>query len=171
MDFQLSIDFAKKLSMMARTEKGEEARNYFIECEKKLKANLPTTYIEALQALIVREQEKELAITQRDEAVRTKSYISDKKTATAMNTASQKSKEVKKLKIELDKSKDYASIKRMQLQYHGIKFNWRLLKDTARQMQDEFDFELMDKVFDANYGKVNTYHKEVWLETYQLEIN
>ena len=37
-DFILSIDFAKKLSMLARTEKGEQARKYFIECERKLTA-------------------------------------------------------------------------------------------------------------------------------------
>ncbi len=36
-DFALSIEFAKKISMMARTERGEEARRYFIECEKRLK--------------------------------------------------------------------------------------------------------------------------------------
>jgi len=36
-DFALSIDFAKKLAMMSRTEKGEQARKYFIECEKASK--------------------------------------------------------------------------------------------------------------------------------------
>src|SRR5690606_30972796 len=36
-DFALTVDFAKRLSMMARTEKGEQARQYFIECEKQLK--------------------------------------------------------------------------------------------------------------------------------------
>lgn len=36
-EFALSIDFAKKISMMARTEKGEQARQYFIECENNLK--------------------------------------------------------------------------------------------------------------------------------------
>lgn len=36
-DFALKIEFAKKLSMMARTEKGEEAREYFIKCEKTSK--------------------------------------------------------------------------------------------------------------------------------------
>jgi anti-repressor protein len=36
-DFALSIDFAKKLAMMSRTEKGEQARKYFIECEKTAK--------------------------------------------------------------------------------------------------------------------------------------
>lgn len=36
-NFALSIDFAKKLAMMSRTEKGEQARKYFIECEKAAK--------------------------------------------------------------------------------------------------------------------------------------
>jgi phage anti-repressor protein/phage antirepressor YoqD-like protein len=35
-DYALSIDFSKRLSQMARTAKGEEIRNYFIECEKQL---------------------------------------------------------------------------------------------------------------------------------------
>ena len=39
-DFALSIDFAKRLSMMAKTEKGEIARKYFIECENKLNKSL-----------------------------------------------------------------------------------------------------------------------------------
>ncbi len=36
LDFLITIDFAKKLAMQARTEKGEEARNYFLKCEKDL---------------------------------------------------------------------------------------------------------------------------------------
>lgn len=36
-DFAISIEFAKHIAMMARTEKSHEYRNYFIECEKKLK--------------------------------------------------------------------------------------------------------------------------------------
>lgn len=39
-DFALCIDFAKKLSMMARTEKGEIARKYFLECEEKYKTEI-----------------------------------------------------------------------------------------------------------------------------------
>jgi phage anti-repressor protein len=34
-DFQLTIEMAKELSMMARTEKGKQARQYFIELEKQ----------------------------------------------------------------------------------------------------------------------------------------
>lgn len=36
-DYKLTSDFAKKLSMTAKNEKGEEARNYFVAVENKLK--------------------------------------------------------------------------------------------------------------------------------------
>ncbi len=36
-DFKLSAAFAKKLSMTAKSEKGEQARQYFIQAEDKLK--------------------------------------------------------------------------------------------------------------------------------------
>lgn len=44
-DYAISLDFAKKLSMKASTEKGEQVRQYFIEAEKTLKqimAHSPT---------------------------------------------------------------------------------------------------------------------------------
>ena len=68
-DFALTIDFAKKLSMLARTDKGEDARNYFIECEKKLKViqhpSIPQSYSEALklayeQSVKIEDQQKQL---------------------------------------------------------------------------------------------------------------
>ena len=36
-DHAMNIDMAKELSMIQRTEKGKEARQYFIQCEKQLK--------------------------------------------------------------------------------------------------------------------------------------
>lgn len=36
-DHAISIDMAKEISMIQRTEKGKAARQYFINCEKKLK--------------------------------------------------------------------------------------------------------------------------------------
>lgn len=36
-DFAISLEFAKHIAMMARTEKSHEYRNYFIKCETKLR--------------------------------------------------------------------------------------------------------------------------------------
>lgn len=36
-DYALTLDTAKEISMLQRSEKGKQARKYFIDCEKKLK--------------------------------------------------------------------------------------------------------------------------------------
>lgn len=58
-DYALSIEFSKKLSMIARTKRGEQVRDYFIECEDKLKEvfKIPQTYSQAL-LLASRQAEK-----------------------------------------------------------------------------------------------------------------
>ena len=62
-DYALTIEMAKEISMIQRSEKGKQARQYFINCEKKLKEinqpKLPTTYKEALLQLVAAEEEKE----------------------------------------------------------------------------------------------------------------
>jgi anti-repressor protein len=53
-EYALSIDFAKELSLMSQCEKGKQARLYFIEIEKKYKESIvhqfeiPKTYSQAL---------------------------------------------------------------------------------------------------------------------------
>lgn len=36
-DYKITANFAKKLSMLSKSERGEQARNYFIGCEQSLK--------------------------------------------------------------------------------------------------------------------------------------
>ncbi|MCX6218343.1 antA/AntB antirepressor family protein [Spirosoma sp.] len=61
-DYALTLDFAKRLSMLARTEKGEEARRYFLECEKRLQSPIPTT--EQVLIQLVAQQNQLMAGTQ-----------------------------------------------------------------------------------------------------------
>lgn len=65
MDFAITIDFAKKLSMQSQNEKGEEARNYFIACENRLKeiTQKPLSQIDLIiqSALQLKEQEQRLS--------------------------------------------------------------------------------------------------------------
>lgn len=98
-------------------------------------------------------------------AERTKAEIGHRREATAMNTASQAVKKANKLAQELDRSRQYATVKRMSMLYHGQEFRWRELKHVSAEM----GIPPVD-VFDANYGTVKAYHADVWREAYALEI-
>ena len=69
----------------------------------------------------------------------------------------------KALETELDRSKEWYSIKRVA-QLNGVSykvFDWRRLKlESQRQGYG------VKKIFDANYGEVNTYHVNVWEKVY-----
>lgn len=98
-------------------------------------------------------------------AEQTKAQIGQRREATAMNTASQAVKKANKLQIELDRAKEYATVKRMQMIHHGQPFKWRHLRDTSAAM----GIPAID-VFDQNYGTVKAYHADVWREAYAVEI-
>lgn len=60
-DYALTLDCAKEISMLQRSDKGKQARKYFIDCEKRLlygKIKLPNK-IELAKMLIESEEEKE----------------------------------------------------------------------------------------------------------------
>ena len=61
-DHAISIDMAKEISMIQRTEKGKAARQYFINCEKKLKEVKKLSPIELmeLQFKALKEQEEKI---------------------------------------------------------------------------------------------------------------
>ena len=62
-DHAISIDMAKEISMIQRTEKGKTARQYFINCEKKLKEvkKLSPMELMELQFKALKEQEEKIA--------------------------------------------------------------------------------------------------------------
>lgn len=72
-------------------------------------------------------------------------------------------KEKEQLRQELDRSRDWYSIKRVAA-LNGVSwktFDWRRLKEAGAQMGCG-----VKKIFDANYGEVNVYHRAVWEKAY-----
>ena len=62
-DHAISIDMAKEISMIQRTEKGKIARQYFINCEKKLKEvkKLSPMELMELQFKALKEQKEKIS--------------------------------------------------------------------------------------------------------------
>lgn len=78
-DHIISLDMAKEISMIQRTERGKQARQYFIECERQAKQMapaLPQDYASALRELAASVEEKEKAQAEL-EAARPKVVFAD----------------------------------------------------------------------------------------------
>lgn len=59
MDYALTLDMAKQLTMVENNAKGKQARQYFIECEKRLRATaLPPATSQHLLAMLTDQQEQ-----------------------------------------------------------------------------------------------------------------
>lgn len=101
---------------------------------------------------------------ERDEAIRTKAQISDRKTATAMATASAKAREVKRLEHELGYSQRHATILQVE-----------------RKLKREFDYHPLrrwcnqhkvtpERVPDKRYGDVVAWPAEAWIAVYGVDL-
>ena len=149
--------------------------------------NDPDTAIRLLTQLkILRLQNKQLAM-ERDEAIRTKSMIGSRREATAMNTASQKSKECAKLttgnaelKDAVGRGSSWRTVAMMRAEWKrefGHAPDWhKLMKfssDLPTGMQPAKDVE--EKVILSNgREKINLlfrYHREAWAKYREYEGN
>lgn len=135
------------------------------ELESQVAKPAELSRMEILQIAMEAEQGRLLAIEQRDEAIRTKSQISDKKTATAMATASAKSREVARLKHELGRNQVHATVKAVE-KVTRRKFEWRPLKAYCKD-------HTLDarKVVDEQYGSVNAWPAIAWRDVYGIDLD
>ena len=146
---------------------------------------LPTTYIEALEALVASEKAKLALQAERDEAIRTKAQIGSKREATAMATASAKSKECKRLTAENEELKDavgrgtnWCTVSVMKSEWKrefGHEPVWQKLMKfseglpTEMQPVKDVDEKVVLRNGSEKVRKVNRYHMEAWTRYRQYE--
>lgn len=163
--YYFTADAGKDIAMMANTKMGKDIRAYFKKCESTIRSLATMSKSDMYLELAKIEKQKEQLQSERDEAIRTKSYISDKKTATAMATASQAKQKLNKLQIRLDESNEYSTIRKQAIK-HKEKYDYRLLSKKSKELNVE-----IKKAEDELYGEVNSYSKIVWLEVYNIDIS
>ena len=128
--------------------------------------NDPDTAIRLLTQLKILRLQNEQLEMERDEAIRTKAMIGSRREATAMNTASQKSKECEKLREQIGDSKTYKAVTAItwlpdyfNMSNRGLYGSLAAnLKKIEAGMTSEFKH--ID-IPDSRFGKVKAYHVDV----------
>ena len=141
----------------------------------------------AHRTLALREERIKALTAERDEAIRTKAMIGSSREATAMNTASQKSKECKRLTAENAELKDavgrgtnWHTVNMMTAEwkrdfghapsYHKLKL---FSADLPTDMQPIKDVEVKAVLQNGSekVSKVYRYHREAWAKYREYEEN
>ncbi|WP_228279217.1 ORF6N domain-containing protein [Acinetobacter indicus] len=140
---------------------------YFAVKEKSHLPALPN-FADPAEAAIAWANEykaKQLAITERDHAIATKAEIGSRREATAMATASKYKRKAEKLEALVDESQSFATIKKVQALTGGTYDTYELRRYSKTNRLE------IQKAEDANYGSVNSYHKDAWLAVYNINLS
>ena len=147
-EYYLSLDCAKEISMIQKSEKGKQARKYFIECEKKLTQPKPMTQIELIAVIanqMAEQERKSLELDNRLQVVEQKQQ-------------------------QLNQDNDHFTIKGFcslhQLDLSNGKMS--ALSRKAKKLSDVKDYTYHE-ITDPRWGKVRTYHKDILTELFEFE--
>lgn len=134
------------------------------ELESK-QATIPQNFAQAMRlAADLYEQNERIAL-ERDEAIRTKAQISDRKTATALNTASQATKKANKLQAELGRCTSNATIIAVE-KLTGDKYAWMPLRKWCKAQGVK-----AIEVVDARYGLVKAWPSAAWSAVFGVDLD
>lgn len=114
--------------------------------------------------VIQAEEEKEIAYAQRDQAIETKAWISRRREATAMATASVAVREKNALAAKLGACKKHATVLAVE-NMTETKFKWHPLKKWCADNGAE-----VLSVPDERYGKANSYPAAAWKAVHGVNL-
>ena len=158
----------EELTMTLVTGYNIVLRNRVIKRWKELEgqsvANLPD-YPTALRLYADQLEVSARLELERNHAIATKAEIGSKREATSMATASKYKRENTKLKVQLDESLNFATIKKVQSLTGGTYDTYALRRHSKANRLE------VQKAEDANYGSVNSYHKDAWLAVYSINLS
>ena len=158
----------EELTMTLVTGYNIVLRNRVIKRWKELEgqsvANLPD-YPAALRLYADQLEVSARLELERNHAIATKAEIGSKREATSMATASKYKRENTKLKVQLDESLNFATIKKVQSLTGGTYDTYALRRHSKANGLE------IQKAEDANYGSVNSYHKDAWLAVYNINLS
>lgn len=144
------------------------ARWQELEAQQAQAFAIPKSLPEALRlAADLSEQNERLAL-ERDTAVRTKAEIGSRREATAMATAAAKTKEVARLKHELGRNQQHATVIAVE------KATDRKFAKNAyvalRRVTKEYGLTAVE-VVDARYGTVKAWPAVAWREAFGVDLD
>lgn len=152
MEYLLTIGFAKKLCMLSPTERGNQARDYFVEVENRYQKQIaPTDPLDLiiLQAKVmkeVRQQQEALARVQIEQGQQIKQLAAKQITSPT----------------EYFTIAGFASMRGVR-----VDVNWAmLLGRKAVFLSKEYDY-MIGKTHDPRFGQVNTYHSDILAEVFK----
>ncbi len=135
-NYALTLDCAKEISMLQRSEKGKQARQYFIECEKRLKKPLSQVEIVAQSAQLLLQQSRQLETLQ---------------------------KEVNHIKARITTSEEsfitiagYATLEKKRIDNKRASIIGRKVAKYCRDNDI-----IIGQIFDPRFGYVNTYPRDI----------
>lgn len=149
-DYYISIDMAKELSMVERNDKGKQARQYFIECEReaksKLNSSLPAIQDPQLAAMVT-------MLTQLDQ-------VKQEQGAQRLELAELKAK-ITSTPTDYYTVAGYASLRGLNIDIKRA----NVLGRRAAKLSREYDMDI-GKAHSSIHGTVNTYHVDVLCEVF-----